>query len=177
MRYLEVRRHAERNTSGEGLSERGLEIAQGVGQSLPHYDFVVTTEFSWTYETAVAMGYEVNKRWNAPGYAKEERDEEVSHHASPSDYARLIKTSSGIARWAQAQSEYYRSIIKMIPDEAKALLIFHGGAINAAAIACFPHANHERWGPAFGHCEGYCLYYENEKFVDIKIHRVGNYLD
>jgi broad specificity phosphatase PhoE len=173
MRYLEVRRHAQRNASGESLSEKGLETAQRVGQALPEFDLVVTSELSWTVATAVAMGFSIDVKLNAQAYEKEEGDEEVRRYASPVDYARLIKTSSGIARWAQAQSEYYLSIIKMLHNGGKALIISHGGAIDAAAVACLPNANHEKWGLSFGHCEGYCLSFENGLFVDIKILRIS----
>jgi hypothetical protein len=119
------------------------------------------------------MGYFIDVKLNARVYEKEEGDEEVSRYASPADYAKLIKTSKGIARWAQAQTEYYLSILKMLHDGGKALIISHGGAIDAAAVACFPNANHEKWGQSFRHCEGYCLSFENGMFVDIKICRIN----
>ena len=173
MRYLEVRRHAQRNATGKTLSKEGLEIAYFVGQSLPQFDLVVTSEFSWTYETAIAMGYSVDKKINAQAYEKEEGDEEVGRCASPAYYAKLIKSSSGIARWAQAQAEYYHSIIKMLHEESSALIITHGGAIDAAAVACFPDTNHESWGPAFDHCEGYSLSFEEGNFTEIRLHRIN----
>jgi broad specificity phosphatase PhoE len=173
MRYLEVRRHAQRNSSGESLSEEGFETAQRVGQALSEFDLVVTSELSWAVATAVAMGYSIDMKLNAQAYGIDEGDEEVSHYATPADYAKLIKTSSGIARWAQAQSEYYLSIIKMLDEGGKALVISHGGAIDAAAVACFPNADHKKWGSSFGHCEGYCLSFENGMFVEIKIRRIS----
>lgn len=173
MRYLEVRRHAQRNASGESLSEEGIETARRVGQALPKFDLVVTSELSWAIATAVAMGYSIDVKLNAQAYEQDKGYEEVSRYASPADYAKLIKNNSGIARWAQAQSEYYLSIIKMLHEGRKALVISHGGAIDAAAVACFPDANHERWGSSFGHCEGYCLSFENGLFVDITIRRIS----
>ena len=173
MKYLEVRRHAQRNASGESLSEEGLETARHVGQTLPEFDLVITSELGWAVDTAVAMGYSIDVKLNAQAYEEDEDDEEVSRYASPADYAKVIKTSSGIARWAQAQSEYYLSIINRLHDSEKGLIISHGGAIDAAAVVCFPNADYESWGPLFGHCEGYCLSIENGQFVDIEIRRIS----
>jgi broad specificity phosphatase PhoE len=173
LRQLEVRRHAQRNTSGRSLSEEGLGMACYVGQSLPEFDLVVTSELRWAIETAVVMGYSIDTKINAKEYKKDQDDEEISQNASPADYAELIKTSSGIAGWAQAQLEYYLLIINKLQEGGKALIISHGGAIDAAAVACFPNANHKEWGPAFGHCEGYYLSFENEMFTNIEIHRIS----
>jgi broad specificity phosphatase PhoE len=171
MKYLELRRHAPRNATGEILSEEGFETAQHVGQSLHQFDLVVTSELSWAFETAITMGYSVEIQLNAQAYEKEEGDEEVNRYASLADYAELIKNSSGIARWAQAQSEYFLSIIKMLHEGGKALVITHGGAIDTTAVACFPNADYKRWGLSFEYSEGYCLSFENGMFLDFKIRR------
>ena len=62
MRYLEVRRHAQRTKSGESLSEEGFETAERIGQTLPDFDLVVTSELSWAIATAVAMGYSIDAK-------------------------------------------------------------------------------------------------------------------
>jgi hypothetical protein len=144
-----------------------------MSQSLPCFDLVVTSELSWAYETTIAMGYLVDKRINSPAYEKEEADEDVCPTDSLADYANLIKTSSGIAKWANAQADYYLSIIEVLPEEDMALIISHGGTIDAAAVACYPHADHRSWGPTFGCCEGYKLTFENDKFMNIELRRIN----
>ena len=52
------------------------------------------------------------------------------------------------------------------------LIVGHGGAIEAAAVAAFPDADHVTWGRTVRHCEGVLVGLDGDRFVSIEILRV-----
>jgi hypothetical protein len=58
-----------------------------------------------------------------------------------------------------------------VPDDAAALVVSHGGAIEPTLVACPPEAGHGSWGAPLGHCDGARLGFDGERFVSIQFRR------
>ena len=56
-------------------------------------------------------------------------------------------------------------------DDAAALVVSHGDAIEPALVACLPHADHGQWGALLGHCDGARLGFADGCFVGIRFRR------
>ena len=55
----------------------------------------------------------------------------------------------------------------------RALILSHGGFIEASAVGCMPDADHESWGPSCNYCEGVRLTSSDHgRFTDCEILRV-----
>ena len=61
MRLLEIRRHARRQRPAQHLIRRGVEMAHTLGEQLGPFDLVVTSPLPRCVETAVAMGFAVDR--------------------------------------------------------------------------------------------------------------------
>ncbi len=60
MKYLEVRRHSKRNPPRPHLIQEGVSLARKLGNTLGHFDRVITSTLPRALETAIAMGYAVD---------------------------------------------------------------------------------------------------------------------
>lgn len=66
-----------------------------------------------------------------------------------------------------------RSIVRVLPDGGRALVVSHGGIVEAGAIGCLmpdvPALNE----PFFGYCEGARLTFDGERVIDVQILRIA----
>jgi broad specificity phosphatase PhoE len=178
MRCLEVRRHSMTKSGrgpGSHLSQEGVALARLVGRSLGPFASVVTSASQRAIETALALGYAVDDTVDLPsGYLPGQ----VAHHDQwhwPQpyrSYAELLAESIGLAAIADTHRTLWTRLVAAVPDGAAVLVICHGGGIEPALVSCLPHADHDSWGPPFGHCDGARLCFEGASFVDIEFHRV-----
>ncbi|MFN8636772.1 MAG: phosphoglycerate mutase family protein [Chloroflexota bacterium] len=174
---LEVRRHARRERPGQHLIQRGVEMARTLGSELGPFDLVVSSPLARCVETAVAMGFAVDDECPAltgadgrgesvPGIADDDWD------AGYAGFARRLAQSAELAAFAAEQLSAWRAIARRLPDGGRALIVGHGGAIEAAAVAAFPDADHVTWGRTVRHCEGVLVGLDGDRFVSIEILRV-----
>jgi broad specificity phosphatase PhoE len=173
MRYLEVRRHTMRVKPGQHLSQAGVALARQVGETMGPFDRVITSTAPRALETAIAMGFAVDEQYEALGEMGRDVDEELQWPASFVEVARIIGRGKAAAKFARAQAKLWRSIASSLPDGGRALVVTHGGIIEAAAIGCLPGADHATWGPACDYCEGLRLAFDGESFTDAEVLRVG----
>lgn len=175
MRWLEVRRHSLTKKGlargrGSHLSAQGVALARAVGAELGPVAYVVTSTSPRAVETAIAMGLAVDL---PSGYVPGE----VEFHerwtwAQPYvRYAELIARGGGLARVAQAYRAVWTRVVEQVDDDAAALIVGHGGAIEPALVACLPGADHQRWGGLLGHCDGARLGFADGGFVDVEFRR------
>ncbi|RLC96340.1 MAG: hypothetical protein DRI77_08740 [Chloroflexi bacterium] len=172
MRYVEVRRHSKRVKPGQHLSQAGINLARRVGSSLGPYDRVITSTIPRAFETAIAMGFAVDEQLDQLSEMGDDVDAEIHWAAGFAEFARVIEQGGATARFARAQAQTWRSIAMALPDEGGALLITHGGIIEAGAVACLPRADHSAWGVACDYCEGVRLSFNGETFTEAEILRV-----
>lgn len=172
MRHVEVRRHTMRAKPGQHLSVAGIQLAGRLGQRLGPFDLVITSTVPRALETAVAMGLDVDEQLEQLGLMGSAVDAEIRWPASFAEFARVISQGGATARFAEAQATLWRSIVQRLPDGGQALVITHGGVVEAGAVACVPDADLRAWGPHCDYCEGVRLGFDGQRFTQVRVLRV-----
>ena len=172
MRTLEVRRHAQRTIPGQHLSQTGIELARRVGTSMGKFDRVVTSILPRAIETAIAMGYAVDEEIEVLNTSGKDVDAQINWDAGFAEWARVAKKGGAAARFAEAQAAVWRSIMKALPDQSRALIITHGGFIEAGTSVYSAQADVAQLGSFCGYCEGVRLTFDGEAVTNIEILRV-----
>jgi broad specificity phosphatase PhoE len=161
MRWVEVRRHSlTKKGPGRGrgshLSAEGVALARAVGVRLGPVGYVVTGDAPRAVETAIAMGLAVDTTAAMPsGYvAGQVGFHEQRRWPEPwVRYAELV-AGGGLAAVARAHQAVWVEALQRVPEGGVALVVGHGGGIEPGLVTCFPDADHYRWGPLLGHCDG-----------------------
>jgi len=172
MRYLEVRRHTMRVEHGQHLSQAGVSLARRVGNALGPFDRVVTSTVPRAFETAIAMGFAVDEQLDQLSTLEDGVSAEIDWRAGFAVFARVIRQGGATARFAFRQADLWRSIVRALPDSGRALIITHGGIVEAGAVACLPQVDHATWGPSCDYCEGVRLAFDGEQFTAAELLRV-----
>lgn len=181
MKVLEVRRHGLRNANGGGsqLSQEGVTQARELGDTLGPFAQVVTSVVPRARETAIAMGFAVD--YEIVTLASEEafftEAEQTRWWIDPQPFAalaRVVASQGAMWRYAHALAAVWRDVMTALPDGASALVIGHSAEVEAALVACVPHADHAAWGGMFGPLEGARLTFDGvpEHFSACEILRV-----
>ncbi len=173
MRYIEIRRHSIRARPDAHLSRAGVALAQRVGQGIGPFARVVTSTLPRAIETATAMGFSVAeqvKAFNSPGDAV---DLELGWPAGFGELAQNMKQSRVATRLGRKLVTLLRQIVTTLPEGGAALVVSHGGIVEAAAIVCLPDADYATWGPSCDYCEGVRLAFDGQKFVGAELLRVA----
>jgi broad specificity phosphatase PhoE len=76
------------------------------------------------------------------------------------------------AKYARAQARLWRSIAAQLPDGGAALVITHGGIIEAGTVGCLPGLDYAAWGGPCGYCEGARLSFDDDRPVAAQVLRV-----
>jgi len=175
MQFLELRRHSTRTPGTEHLSQAGVALARRVGSTMGPFARVMTSPSAWTFETALAMGFEVGARYAPVDLSESEW--EALHLLMPPGTpfpvrSHVMNTDPLARRFAEALRSQWRAFVRHLPDGECMLVITHGGYIGNSAVACLPNAPHASWGDNFAHCEGIRLHYDGGGFADGAILRV-----
>ena len=160
MPLLEVRRHSIRkHGAGSQLSQEGVDLARRVGGELGPFVRIVTSVVPRARETAIAMGFAVDHEvvtlGSDPGLYKQASavDWGATHHPF-ADLARLVAQEGAYKLYAHSIAALWRDLLTPLHDADAVLVIGHSGELEAALVACLPHADHRDWGSFFGACEG-----------------------
>lgn len=164
MRYLEVRRHTMRVKPGEHLSQEGVSLARNVGEGRGPFDLVVTSPAPRAYETAIAMGFAVHETIDALDSPYINVFTEVEWSAGFAAIARAVHEDGVTGAFAQQQAAIWREVVRRIPDEGRALIVTHGGFIEAG-MAVLLSDESETWGPACDYVEGALLHFDGDACV------------
>lgn len=173
MRTLEVRRHTLRAQPGQHLSQAGVDLARRVGTQMGKFDRVVTSTLPRAFETAIAMGCAVDEQLEVLNTSGHDVDAEIKWDAGFAEWARVVKKGGAAARFAQAQADAWRSIVKTLPDNGRALIITHGGFIEAGTTALLPQAVVSKLGSFCDYCEGVRLKFDGDTVGSVEILRVA----
>lgn len=171
MRYVEVRRHTMRVKPGEHLSQAGVTLARRTGAQMKPFERVITSQSPRAYETAIAMGFAFESFSDLLFVMEAGVESEVAWDAGFAAFAQAIRLNGITARYGQSLAELWAEIAQSLPEEGSALLITHGGNIEAGAVTCFPEADHAGWGAYLDYCEGVRLGFEQHRFSSIEILR------
>ncbi|MBI2885933.1 MAG: histidine phosphatase family protein [Chloroflexi bacterium] len=165
MRYLDIRRHARRTQPGQHLSQEGVDLARRVGSSSGPYHRVVTSPLPRAIETAIAMGFAADAVDPALAEGEQELFARVEWTAGFGPIATVVRRGGAPGRFARRLAQAWLSIARSLPDEGSALVITHGGFIEAGVAACLPSVDISSWGPSCDYCEGVRLAVDGERFV------------
>ena len=172
MRYLEVRRHTMRTKPGQHLSQAGVDLARQVGDEMGSFKRVITSTIPRAFETAIVMGYAVDEHLDQLASMGDEVDAEIEWPADFATWGRVLRKGGVAAQFAQGLAALYLSIIDTLPEGGAALIISHGGFVEAGAVACLPNADHGTWGSYIRCCEGVRLEHDGKQFIRAEILRV-----
>ncbi len=173
MRYIELRRHTMRVKPGQHLSQTGVDLARRVGDMMGPFNRVITSPIPRAYETAIAMGFAVDEQNEVLSMLAEGVEAEVgSWDAGFEAFAQAAGKEGATARFAQMLAALMRDIALGLPENGAALLISHGGFMEAAAVGCLPDEDFASWGRYCDYCEGVRLSFGGERFVSGVVLRV-----
>jgi len=180
MRYVEVFRHSKRG-EGKGLSEEGRELARRARSLLaPRYDLAVSSPKERARETLEALGferYEVDEGFTV-AHPWEPFDAQVSKLAKergiiPLAACWLILEALNYLR---LQGETYlralTRIARRLPEEGRALVVSHGGILEAAALHGCPRYDLTELGGEIGFCEGVVFKFDGEQLAGVEVKRL-----
>ena len=172
-RVIEHRRHTMRTKPGQHLSQAGVDLARRVGEGIAPCDLVVTSTIPRAFETALAMGFAVDRQ--AEGLRESPSGKEIPWDSGFAGYAECLRQHPDgvLAAFAQRLAAFHRDIARQLPDDGHALLISHGGFIEASVVGCLPDFDYSDWGPACNYCEGIRLVFEEDTFTDCALLRVA----
>jgi broad specificity phosphatase PhoE len=165
VRVVEHRRHTMRTKPGQHLSQAGVELARRVGNGLGRFDRVVTSRVPRAFETALAMGYAVDEQLEELSATPEGLSAEVDWRGGCPAFHRAARAGGVAARYVAEQAAVMRAIAAALPEDGRALVVSHGGVVEAGAVGCRPDDDFAAWGAACGYCEGVRLTFEGARCV------------
>jgi broad specificity phosphatase PhoE len=171
MRYVELRRHTMRVKPGQHLSQAGVTLARRVGEGIGPFQRVVTSTIPRAYETAIAMGFAVDEQLEELSYMTV-AEVELPWDAGFARWAEAARSAGSVQSYTQSQAALITRIARALPDEGAALVVSHGGIVEAQTVGCLPQADFSTWGAACDYCEGARLVFDGEQFVRGEVLRV-----
>jgi len=165
MSILEIRRHSLRG-AGDHLSQEGIILAQRIGAEMGPFSLVVTSHLTRAIETACAMGFAVDETNPNLAILPGEVLAEADWQGGYSEFARAMKHPGATQNFGNQLRSICQSILKDLSENQQALIISHGGLIEAATVACAGFENVDSWNFSAGNCEGVRLRYREGRFVD-----------
>jgi broad specificity phosphatase PhoE len=172
MRTIELRRHTMRAKPGPHLTQAGVTLARRVGATAGPFDRVVTSTVSRAFETALAMGFAVDEQLDALAQMGDAVDTELQWPAPFGEISQALQRGGAAGQFGGRLARLLRAIARTLPEGGAALVISHGGIVEAAAIASLPEADHAAWGAHCDYCEGVRLRYEGDRCVAAEVLRV-----
>lgn len=172
MKTIEIRRHSIRTKPGDHLSQQGVTLARWLGANLGPFERVVTSTLPRAFETAIAMGFAVDKQIELMSSYGREVEREAPWPQSFAAYSKAVKRGGAAARYAQQLASFYSKLAGNLTEGRAALVINHGGVLELGAVACLPDTDYESWGDASDYCEGARLFWEDGKWVNAEVLRL-----
>jgi broad specificity phosphatase PhoE len=179
MKFVEVFRHSKRG-EGKGLSIEGRELTLRARSLLaPNYDLCVSSPKERARETMEAFGfknYELDEAFTAVN-PWEPFGAEVSKLAAERGTAPLA------ACWEIPEALSYlklqgatflgavKRLARNLPEGGRALVVSHGGILEAAALEGCARYDLSELGGEIGLCEGVVFTFEGEELTGVEVRR------
>jgi broad specificity phosphatase PhoE len=180
MKYVEVYRHGKRG-AGKGLSEEGRELALRARSLLAsRYDLCVSSPKERARETLEVWGferYEIDEAFTAVN-PWEPYDAEVTKLAKERGTIPLAacweipEALNYVRMQGQTFLTAVRRVARKLPEEGRALVVAHGGILEAAALHGCPRYHLDELGGEIGFCEGVVFKFDGEKLAGIEVKRL-----
>jgi hypothetical protein len=133
---------------------------------------VITSPVPRAYETAIAMGFAVNEQNDVLSMLADGVEDEVAWDAGFAAFAEAVRKNGATARFARLLAQFMYNIVCSLPENGVALVISHGGFMEAVAVGCLPNTDFSQWGAYCDYCEGVRLFFDGERFVNGEPSRV-----
>ena len=180
MKYVEVYRHSKRG-EGKGLSQEGRELARQARVLLaPHYDLCISSPKERARETLEAFGfdrYEVDEAFTAvnPWEPFDAQVSELAKERGINPLAACWEIPEALST-LKMQGETYLGAVKRIarklPEDARALVVSHGGILEAAALHGCARYDLAELGGEIGFCEGVVFKLNGENLAGLEVKRL-----
>jgi broad specificity phosphatase PhoE len=171
--YVELRRHTMRVKPGQHLSQAGVELARRVGNTIGPFNWVITSTIPRAFETAIAMGFAVNEQLAELSLMPDGLENEVAWDAGFAAFAEGSHRGETLGAYVKQQAILVFQIAQSLPTDGAALVVSHGGIVEAQAVGCLPQIDFTEWGAGCDYCEGARLFFDGEQFVGGEVLRVG----
>jgi broad specificity phosphatase PhoE len=169
-KIIEHYRHAKRTKPSPHINEEGVRIARRIGDNLPRFDLVVTSMKKRSIETAVAMGFAVEKTAKILSDLPDFLEAQIAHSAGFEAFAKLAEKDARVRDYLQKLREFTYSQLEKVPDGGRILMVSHGGLVEWCALACYPSA--ADWGKALDKCEGVRLVFDGMECTEAAPFRI-----
>jgi broad specificity phosphatase PhoE len=161
-------RHTQRAKPGQHLNQRGINLAHALEPRLPNIDVAFTSSVPRAIETAIALGVAVTDTFDEMAQMGPDvlNDEDYARHDTLMSLCRHFTDGPPAARaYAAAQAQHVRALLARAGDEARVLIVTHGGIIEAQWAGLAPETLVRATGAPFDVCEGLIL-----RVTDAQIH-------
>jgi broad specificity phosphatase PhoE len=172
MKYLEHRRHTERTRPYDHLNQAGIDLAKRVAKQTGPFHYTLTSSIPRAVETALVLGYEVNRTDDLLFHYKPELMGELGNQ-SFSDISKAIESGRYTDSYSQDHVALLREVLDEVKDGETVLVVSHGCMVEIGLVAMFPDIDRKKWGKPFTYLEGYRVGYENGEFKDPEILRTS----
>jgi broad specificity phosphatase PhoE len=173
VRYVELRRHTMRVKPGQHLSQAGVELARRVGNTIGPFNRVLTSTIPRAFETAIAMGFAVDEQLTELSLMPDGLENEVAWDAGFAAFAEGSHRGEMLGQYVKHQAALIFQIAYSLPTDGAALVVSHGGIVEAQTVDCLPDLDFTTWGAGCDYCEGVRLYFAGQQFVRGEVLRVG----
>ncbi len=170
MKYLEHRRHTERTRPLDHINQNGIDLAKKVSPEVTAPKYTLTSTVPRAVETALVLGYEVNRMDDLLFHYKPEIMGELGDQSFKA-IAEAIKSGKYTASYSEDQLDLFKEVLGEVKDGETVLVVSHGSMVEIGLVAMFPEMDHTEWGKPFTYLEGYRVAYENGEFKDPEILR------
>jgi broad specificity phosphatase PhoE len=180
MKYVDVFRHSKRG-QGKGLSEEGRELARRARALLAaHYDLCISSPKERARETLEALGferYEIDEAFTAanPWAPFDTQVTKLAQARGIIPLAACWEIPEALS-YLHMQGETFLAAVKRVarrlPEEGRALVISHGGILEAAALLACARYDLDEIGGEITFCEGVTFKFEGEDLVAVEVKRL-----
>lgn len=137
MKHLEHRRHSIRHKPGVHLNQDGVNLAKEIGQSMRHFDYVVTSYIERAWETAMVMGYAVDEFRPELSVFGDKMNDKLLHETTFQGLAKYVTFDMHVRKYAEFQLGFLREVMDKVQDGHSVLIISHGYIIDVPLIMMF----------------------------------------
>jgi broad specificity phosphatase PhoE len=120
------------------------------------------------------MGYAVDEQLEALHTSGEVVASEIDWDAGFAEWARIMQKDGAAAHFAKSQAKAWQSIVKSLPKNGQALVITHGGFIEAGTAGLLPRDVVSKLGPFCNYCEGVRLTFDGNNVTNVEVLRVDS---
>ena len=172
MKYLEHRRHTERSPPNVHINQKGIDLAKHIAGTTVPFHYVLTSSIPRAVETALVLGYAVNRTDDLLFHYKPELLDELGNN-SFSAIAKAIDAGRYTFSYAFDQLNLLKETLNEVSEGETVLVISHGNMVEIGLVAMFPNMDYGKWGKPFSYLEGYRVTFDDGEFKNPMIIRTS----